>query len=111
MPVHPGWAGYLAPDELAYIRERLRADPDLRYAWGFQRRRRTFPARLIQEIALHGDPEGRQANIEIVRAWRAGRRAARARQPVDIVRPTHPKAQRVTFATDRARRGLVKRAP
>ena len=66
--LNPGYFGWLAPDELAYLRERLRSDPDLRYLWGFQRRRKTFPPYMVQMLAMWGDSESREANARIVRA-------------------------------------------
>lgn len=70
----PGDAGDLLPAELEHIRDQLRANPDLRYAWGFQRRRKTFPPALVRELALRGSPDRRGENVAIIRAWRQQRR-------------------------------------
>lgn len=35
--LRPGWAGHLAPDELAFIKRRLKTDGVRRAAWGMKR--------------------------------------------------------------------------
>ena len=63
----PGYPGDLAPDEMAYLRDALRRDPELRYRSGFTRGRKTFPEVALREIAMHGDAEVRGINVAIVR--------------------------------------------
>lgn len=66
----PGFAGELAPDEMADLRNHLAKDPEVRYGWGFRRGRKTFPEALLRRIAMEGDPDTRAGNVAIVAAWR-----------------------------------------
>ena len=65
--LEPGWGGNLDDDELAYIQERLKADPDLSYWWGFRPGQKTRPEAAIRRVAMDGDPDHRQSNRKLAR--------------------------------------------
>ena len=100
----PGWAGELAPDELAFLEDRLQRDKRLALKWAFRPGVKRRPEGVIRRVAMHGDPDNRRLNLKLARQARAemaqgsamGRaskrrgKAARARR-----RPLEPSRQLV----------------
>ena len=68
--LEPGWAGTLDDEELVYIQEKLMADPDLSYWWGFRPGQKTRPEAAIRRVAMDGDPDHRQSNRKLARVRR-----------------------------------------
>ena len=52
--LEPGWAGELTPDELAYIKSRLRQSCSLRRRWGFRPSAKKLSESRIRAVARHG---------------------------------------------------------
>ena len=52
--LEPGWAGELAPYELAYIKSELLRSPCLRRRWGFRRSAKRFSDARIRAVARNG---------------------------------------------------------
>jgi hypothetical protein len=50
----PGWAGELAPYELAYIKSQLMKSPRLRKLWGFRPSAKRISENRIREVARNG---------------------------------------------------------
>lgn len=61
--LQPGWAGYLNPAEMAYIKSELRRSPSLKRRWGFRPTGRRFPENRIRLGALHGPLADRKADF------------------------------------------------
>lgn len=66
--LEPGWAGYLEPEELAYLRVKLVKDPVLAHFWGFRPSTKRRPEWAIRQVALAGDPDRRATNIALARS-------------------------------------------
>jgi len=66
----PGWAGYLADDELAFIRSELYRDPARARLWGFRPSQKTCADEAIGRVAMDGDPEGTAHNRQLARPRR-----------------------------------------
>jgi hypothetical protein len=49
-----GWAGELDPDELAYIKSKLRQSPSLKRRWGFRPSAKRLSERRIRAVARDG---------------------------------------------------------
>lgn len=69
--LEPGWGGSLDDEEVAYILDRLKADDQLSYWWGFRPRARRRAIEAICKVSQSGDPENRSHNMALVR--KAGR--------------------------------------
>ena len=67
----PGWAGDLAPDELAFLEDRLERDKRLAVKWAFPPSAKRRPEGVIRRVAMHGDPENRRLNLKLARQARA----------------------------------------
>jgi len=52
--LEPGWAGELDPDELAYIKSKLRQSPSLKRRWGFRPSAKRLSERRIRAVARDG---------------------------------------------------------
>jgi len=52
--LEPGWAGYLNPDELAYIKTQLRQSASLRRRWGFHPSAKRLSESRIRAVASDG---------------------------------------------------------
>lgn len=52
--LEPGWAGELAPYELAYIKSQLMKSPRLRKRWGFRPSAKRISEKRIREVARNG---------------------------------------------------------
>jgi len=50
----PGWAGELTPDELQFLRSRLKKSLSLRIRWGFKRSAKRFSEKHIRRVARDG---------------------------------------------------------
>ena len=50
----PGWAGDLDPDELAFIKSKLRQSPSLRRRWGFRPSAKRLSESHIRAVAKDG---------------------------------------------------------
>jgi len=68
--LHPGWAGELDNDELAYIKSALQRSNKLRTAWGFPRGERRLVEPGIKAVALWGREDDKGHNAELVRQAR-----------------------------------------
>ena len=55
----PGWGGELTPDELVYIKSRLKESPELRRRWGFTTTR--ISDAMIRKVALDGVDQGQNS--------------------------------------------------
>ena len=64
--LHPGWAGELDNDELAYIKSALQRSNKLRTAWGFPRGERRLTKAGITAVALWGREDDKGHNAELV---------------------------------------------
>jgi hypothetical protein len=67
----PGWAGDLAPDELAFLEDRLERDQRLAVKWAFPPGAKPRPEGVIRRVAMHGDPDNRRLNLKLARQARA----------------------------------------
>jgi hypothetical protein len=56
--LEPGWAGELDPDELAFIKSKLRQSASLRRRWGFRPSAKRLSEKRIRAVAR----DGRYAN-------------------------------------------------
>ena len=65
--VLPGWAGDLAPDELEGLQEELFSDRALAFQWGFRPSAKRRAEDAIHRVAMHGTPDRRTHNLELVR--------------------------------------------
>ena len=65
--LEPGWAGELAPDELAFIVAELVKDKKRSFAWGFQPSKKRRSEWAIIQVAEFGDPNGRATNMGLAR--------------------------------------------
>ena len=65
--VLPGWAGDLAPDELEDLQEELFSDRALAFQWGFRPSAKRRAEDAIHRVAMHGTPDRRTHNLELVR--------------------------------------------
>ncbi len=63
----PGWAGDLAPDELAFLEDRLERDKRLAVKWAFPPGAKPRPEGVIRRVAMHGDPNNRRLNLKLAR--------------------------------------------
>jgi hypothetical protein len=52
--LEPGWAGELAPYELAYIKSELMKSPRLKMRWGFRPSAKRFSEKRIRDVAMNG---------------------------------------------------------
>ena len=52
--LEPGWAGELNNEEYDYIKENLKANPQLKTRWGFVVGRRKLSEERIREVAMNG---------------------------------------------------------
>jgi hypothetical protein len=52
--LEPGWAGELDPDELAFIKSKLRQSASLRRRWGFRPSARRLSESHIRAVARDG---------------------------------------------------------
>lgn len=52
--LEPGWAGELAPYELAYIKSELMNSPRLKRRWGFRPSAKRFSEKRIRDVARNG---------------------------------------------------------
>jgi len=50
----PGWAGFLRPPELDYIKSELRKSPSLRRRWGFRPSAKRLSESHIRHVAMYG---------------------------------------------------------
>jgi hypothetical protein len=66
--LEPGYAGSLDDDELAYIQEKLRANPDLAFWWGWRPGQKSRAEAAIRRVAMYGDPDCRATNIKLARS-------------------------------------------
>jgi|GEM_PF-2996943 len=60
----PGWAGYLAPDELEFVKAKLKADRYLRAKWGMGRGKGRLSEEKIRLVALDGVEALQKASFE-----------------------------------------------
>ena len=67
----PGWAGDLAPDELAFLKDRFLRDNRLAVKWAFPPSAKPRPEEVIRRVAMHGDPDNRRLNLKLARQARA----------------------------------------
>jgi hypothetical protein len=67
----PGWAGDLAPDELAFLEDRFQRDKRLAVKWAFPPTAKPRPEGVIRRVAMHGDPDNRRLNLKLARQARA----------------------------------------
>jgi hypothetical protein len=65
--LEPGYAGSLDDDELAYIKEHLKAGDRLSFAWGFRPGQKMRSEAAIRRIAMHANPENRATNVKLAR--------------------------------------------
>lgn len=70
--IEAGWAGYLEPEELAFLKVKLAKDPALTYLWGFRPSTKRRPEWAIRQVALAGDPDRRATNIALARTRLTG---------------------------------------
>ena len=49
--LEPGWAGELSPDELAYVKSRLRQSPSLKRRWDFRPSAKRLSESRIRAVA------------------------------------------------------------
>jgi hypothetical protein len=66
--LEPGYAGSLADDELVYIQEKLKADPDLAFWWGWRPGQKSRSEAAIRRVAAWGDPDCRATNVKLARS-------------------------------------------
>jgi hypothetical protein len=66
--LEPGFAGSLDDDELVYIQEKLKANPDLAYWWGWRPGQKSRAEAAIRRVAMYGDSDYRAANIKLARS-------------------------------------------
>jgi hypothetical protein len=52
--LEPGWAGELAPYELACIKSELKKSPKFRRCWGFRPSAKRISEKRIREVARNG---------------------------------------------------------
>ena len=65
--VLPGWAGHLDADELVIVQEELFSDKVLAFQWGFRPSAKRRAEDAIHRVAMHGTPDRRTHNLELVR--------------------------------------------
>ena len=77
----PGWAGDLAPDEMAFLEDRLQRDKRLAVKWAFPPSAKPRPEGVIRRVAMHGDPDNRRLNLRLARQARAEIALGEAKKP------------------------------
>jgi hypothetical protein len=66
--LEPGYAGFLDDDELAYIQEKLKANPDLAFWWGWRPGQKSRAEAAIRRVVMYDDPNRRATNIKLARS-------------------------------------------